>query len=45
VKGAEFQKILLWLVPLLVAGGMIYLVFKAYINPALLIDFANTRLC
>jgi len=45
VKWAEFQKIILWLVPLLIAGGIIYLVFKAYISPALLIDFANTRLC
>jgi len=45
VKRAEVQKVLTWLVPLLIAGGMIYLVFRAYISPALLIDFANTRLC
>jgi hypothetical protein len=45
VNLTELQKTLLWLVPLAVAMGIIYLVFKAYINPAMLIDFANTRLC
>jgi len=45
VKLTEFEKALLWLALLAVAGSIIYLVFKAYINPALLIDFANTRLC
>jgi hypothetical protein len=45
VNLTELQKTLLWLVPLAVAMGIIYLVFKAYINPAMLINFANTRLC
>ena len=45
MKMTELQKNLVWLVSLAVAVGMIYLVFKAYINPAMLIDFANTRLC
>jgi len=45
VNLTELQKTLIWLVSLAVAGGIIYLLFKAYINPAMLIDFANTRLC
>jgi hypothetical protein len=41
----QLQKTLMWVVSLTVAGGIIYLCFKAYISPASMIDFANSRLC
>ncbi len=36
---------LLWVILMIGLAGLLYLAFRGYLTPAMLLDFANTMLC
>ena len=36
---------LIWALVMLVLAGILYVAFRGYLSPALLIDFANSWIC
>lgn len=36
---------LVWTIVMACLAGLLYLAFRGYLSPAMLIDFANTMLC